>query len=418
MAYREDRDLEFLGQVKSEDLNDLVSVLIYDKDGKNRYFEMLTIKDDYKKYYPDHHRYWKEIAAELQSFGGNTLANMIRLGDGVLYREVLTDVCDRLKCKYDKKASVEEIENSLLMKILSDSLKKMSQEELRKIAESLGMANAEKITPKMLLGSFQAAFIAGGFLSYQLALIVANAVARFILGRGISFAGNIALTRGLSFWAGPIGWVITGLWTLFDIAGTAYRVTIPAVVLVAALRKGQEILKKRYSIAIIGSRSTGKTTILRYLQNGEFIQIDEGTCVEEYYDSFESPIWKCEIQNGVDIGGDFIKKQKELCKDKSLVLFCYNPKDVLENQIAKSEFLQRLQGLEDEKVFFVATHKDLYDGNEMKERIYKFLDSPNMGKYSGILKMDNSFFVNLKDEAETKKMLQEILNNMEGINNE
>ena len=414
MAYREDSDLEFLGQVKSEDLNDLVSVLTYDKDGKKRHFESLTNNDLYKKYYPDHHQYWEDIAAEIQCFGGNTFANAFRLGKGVLYKEVLMDVCDRLKCKYDKKTSVNEIENSLLMKILSDSLKKMSQEELRKLAESFGLANAEKITPEMLLGSFQTAFIAGGFLSYQLALIIANAVANFIFGRGISFAGNIALTRGLSFLAGPIGVVITGLWTVFDLAGAAYRVTIPAVILVAALRRK----KKGYSIAIIGSRSTGKTTLLKYLQKGEFVQIDEGTCVEEYYDSFESPIWKCEIQNGVDIGGDFIKRQKELCKDKNLVLFCYNPKDVLENPTIKSEFLQRLQGLEDEKVFFVATHKDFYDANEMKEKVFKFLGSPNMGKYSDVLKTDNSFFVNLKDETETKKMLQNILNNMEGLNNE
>ena len=198
MAYREDSDLEFLGQVKSEDLNDLVSVLTYDKDGKKRHFESLTNNDLYKKYYPDHHQYWEDIAAEIQCFGGNTFANAFRLGKGVLYKEVLMDVCDRLKCKYDKKTSVNEIENSLLMKILSDSLKKMSQEELRKLAESFGLANAEKITPEMLLGSFQTAFIAGGFLSYQLALIIANAVANFIFGRGISFAGNIALTRGLS----------------------------------------------------------------------------------------------------------------------------------------------------------------------------------------------------------------------------
>jgi uncharacterized protein YaaW (UPF0174 family) len=34
-----------------------------------------------------------------------------------------------------------------------------------------------------------------------------------------------------------IGWVITGLWTAIDIAGAAYRITIPAVIHVAALRQ-------------------------------------------------------------------------------------------------------------------------------------------------------------------------------------
>ena len=36
---------------------------------------------------------------------------------------------------------------------------------------------------------------------------------------------------------GPIGWAITGLWTAIDVAGAAYRVTIPAVIQVAALRQ-------------------------------------------------------------------------------------------------------------------------------------------------------------------------------------
>ncbi|MNH46242.1 hypothetical protein D3C79_1089360 [compost metagenome] len=36
---------------------------------------------------------------------------------------------------------------------------------------------------------------------------------------------------------GPIGWVVTGAWTMVDIASPAYRVTIPAVIQVAALRQ-------------------------------------------------------------------------------------------------------------------------------------------------------------------------------------
>lgn len=35
---------------------------------------------------------------------------------------------------------------------------------------------------------------------------------------------------------GPIGWAITAAWTLIDAGGTAYRVTIPAVIQIASLR--------------------------------------------------------------------------------------------------------------------------------------------------------------------------------------
>ncbi|WQU26960.1 flagellar biosynthesis protein FlgG [Helicobacter pylori] len=37
--------------------------------------------------------------------------------------------------------------------------------------------------------------------------------------------------------AGPIGWVITGTLVSINLAGPAYRVTVPACVLVATLRK-------------------------------------------------------------------------------------------------------------------------------------------------------------------------------------
>ena len=237
MVYREDGDLEFLGQMESADLNDLVLCLIHDRDGAERMTGELLKSELYKKHQPDHHQYWQEIAAEIQCFGANTFATMFRSGKGVLYREVLTDVCSRVKVKFNKDASVNDIENELLMKILSDSLKKMSEEELRQLAGTMGLANSETMTPEILLGTFQLAFVAGGFMSYQLALTVANAVANFLFGRGLALAGNITLSRGLAVLAGPIGLILTGIWTAVDIAGPAYRVTIPAVVLVATLRR-------------------------------------------------------------------------------------------------------------------------------------------------------------------------------------
>ena len=88
-----------------------------------------------------------------------------------------------------------------------------------------------------MVGIFQAVFRAGGFKSYQLTLIIVNAVLKALIGRGLSLAGNAALTRTMAILTGPIGWVITGLWTAIDIAGAAYRVTIPAVIQVAALRQ-------------------------------------------------------------------------------------------------------------------------------------------------------------------------------------
>lgn len=237
MAYKSDSDLEFFKELKSEDMNDLVYCLTHDKDGNSRLTEELTESESYKTNHPEHRKYWSDIAAEIQCFGANTFATLLRGGEGVKYKEVLTDVCKKMKVNFNKDSSVETIEKNLLMKILTDALDKMSTEKLKELAELMGVKNTSGITSQALTGMFLAVFRAGGFKSYQLTLIIVNAVLKALIGRGLSFGGNIILTRTMAVLAGPIGWVITGLWTAIDIAGPAYRVTIPAVIQVAVLRQ-------------------------------------------------------------------------------------------------------------------------------------------------------------------------------------
>jgi uncharacterized protein YaaW (UPF0174 family) len=147
------------------------------------------------------------------------------------------DVCDKMGVNYNKETSTERIETNMLMKILTDAVENMKPEELMELASATGIKNTSGITAQTMTAAFQAIFRAGGFKSYQLTLIIVNAVLKVLIGRGLSFAGNATLTRTISILTGPIGWVITGIWTAVDIAGAAYRVTIPAVIQVAALRQ-------------------------------------------------------------------------------------------------------------------------------------------------------------------------------------
>lgn len=236
MAYRIDSDLEFLSLITSNDLNDLVYCLTHDKDGNTRLTEELTYSDTYKLHYPNHNKYWKLIAAEVQCYGANSIATMFRGGEGVLYREVLQDVCNKLKVNYNNNSKTEIIENNLLLKILTSALEEMSPEDLKELAKEFNISNIN-YSSEALLGAFQAVFNAGGFKSYQLTLIVANTISKVIIGKGLSFATNTALTKTMSILTGPIGWGITGAWTLFDISGPAFRVTLPAVINIAVLRK-------------------------------------------------------------------------------------------------------------------------------------------------------------------------------------
>lgn len=244
MSYKKDNDLEFLQYCDTEDLQILVDYLTKDKDGENRFTEELTYTENYKNYYPHKLQYmWRDIAGELQTFGGNTLANIFR-GGGVPYREILIDVAKKQKVNFHKNASVETIEKNILDSVLEQSIHKMNEDELKVFLRELGIENIKAVGSKGFLAnlaiqSIKHTMVRGGFGTYKLALIVANQVARAVLGRGLTVATNYALTTWLKkvmVFSGPIGWVVSGLWTLLDIAAPAYRVTIPAVIQIAYMR--------------------------------------------------------------------------------------------------------------------------------------------------------------------------------------
>ena len=231
---KDDYDLiPLLRSTSNELLDPLVGYLT--ADGEGRISSELNLTAAYLEHHPDHLKYVDEISAELQLFGGNTIANTVR-DHGVRYAEICRDVAKRLKVNFNETASVENIETQILMKVLEDAWGKMSDEEKRAFLKELGIEHS-KLPNSLPLIAVQAAMRASGFLAYRIAVIVANAVAKIILGRGLTFATNRALTKGLSVLAGPIGLAITALWTAYDLAGPAYRVTIPSVIQVALIRR-------------------------------------------------------------------------------------------------------------------------------------------------------------------------------------
>lgn len=239
MAYREDADLAFLAKCNDEELDTLVAILTTDKNGEIRYTESLTNKDTYKSFHPKHSKYWQEIAEELQTYGANTLASMFRGGKGVAYEKVLAAVCKKIKVNHPKNASVESMERNLLMKLFEDSVERMSTDELKALTEELDIKTKD-FTAHAVTAAIQTLIRTNGLLYYKLALIIANSVAKAVIGRGLTLVGNQAIVRSISKFAGPIGWALTAAWTITDIAGPAYRVTIPAVVQVACLRAKQQ----------------------------------------------------------------------------------------------------------------------------------------------------------------------------------
>lgn len=172
-----------------------------------------------------------EIIDELQRYGGNTFANILRGGKGVCYREILIDVAKKMKVYFNSKSSVEIIEMNLLQKVFIDALENMTDNDLKEVMRDLDIKTTS-IGKQAMIAAIQATIRAGGFASYKIAVIVANAIAKALLGKGLSLAANAAL----SIFTGPIGWAVTVIWTAIDIAGPAYRVTIPAVIQIAYMR--------------------------------------------------------------------------------------------------------------------------------------------------------------------------------------
>ena len=112
MKYIEDKDLNFLRNFNSKELDNLVNILT------KPLTQELTNREMYKEFYPEHSLYIEEILSELQHLGGNTIANVIRK-KGVVYAEILDDVCKALGFKIRNKLSIEEKEE-LLLKVGKD----------------------------------------------------------------------------------------------------------------------------------------------------------------------------------------------------------------------------------------------------------------------------------------------------------
>ena len=213
-----------------EDLAILVDILL-----KKPVTEFLTTHKAYERHSPDRTKYADVIAAEIRDFGGNTFLNLFR-GEGPSYYEITCDVAKKVKAPFKKGQDIETIEESIMLTILERAWEKMTDEEKQVILEAIGKSNKSSAGGFSSM-AFQAVFRTGGFASYQLTVIIANAVVRAVLGRGLSFAANAALTRAMSVAVGPIGWAVTGIWTLVAIAGPSYKVTIPCIVQVAMMRK-------------------------------------------------------------------------------------------------------------------------------------------------------------------------------------
>ena len=206
-----------------------------------------------------------EIVGHLRRMGSNDIATLFR-GEGVSYAEVVCDVGHKVGVKeVAEYNSIEQNEALIIQKFFADALDNMSDEERVALLSSLGIKDynipygaAGLLISQIMLKQF------GGFAIYKMSLVMANVIARAILGAGLSFATNAAISRSIGLLVGPVGWVVSGAWLAIDLAGPAFRKTVPAVVHMAMLR---QIIKNKVNIGIVGEGSSGKDAMLKAVFN-------------------------------------------------------------------------------------------------------------------------------------------------------
>lgn len=232
-----DIDLQFLQHCENEDLRVLCDILMYDNQGKIRYCESLSNSDSYLKCYPNNMKgMWQELANELQKFGGNSILNYMRDGQGPSYEKVLRDVCKRMHVKnLDMNDTVEDIEHKLLITVSAKAIGKFSEEQIRSIMDECKIQGYDYTGQGLL-----AALLALHAVNQRVFVVVIQTVIRMItqilVGRGVAMVGMGIISRCFGALFGPVGWLLLTVWTIWDICGPAYRVTIPAVIQVAYMR--------------------------------------------------------------------------------------------------------------------------------------------------------------------------------------
>lgn len=181
--------------------------------------------------------------------GGNALANLYRGGRGPEYEEVLRDVCAVMKVGVEPGATNVAVEAKMLLELMDRVWASMSptdrqnaiedaQAQLRAADKEAGKVSGSAlwVLPLSALAA-QAGAQLTGFLVYQLAVQVANVLARQMVGYGLALAANAALVRVLAVAIGPLGWIASAGWLAVDLAGPSYKGLAPAVFTIATLRQ-------------------------------------------------------------------------------------------------------------------------------------------------------------------------------------
>ena len=181
----------------------------------------------------------RRLCDEIRLDGSNTLASIFRVREGVAYLEMVRDVADQMKVPYEFSEDETEIEYAILGNVLKQFVEHATGEQREGIEEVLKAAGNE-------FSNLSRDLIRSGLAAGTLALLIkevgAKIVAKIIRDIVVKLATRQAAKEAGKRAAQVAGYAIPLLnvalvaWTIVDIAGPAYRKTVPTVIEIALLR--------------------------------------------------------------------------------------------------------------------------------------------------------------------------------------
>jgi uncharacterized protein YaaW (UPF0174 family) len=184
-----------------------------------------------------------ELVEEIRLDGANSIASMFRGRRGVDYDVVVRDVARKLKLRPGNEDAEALLERQVLDAVMERYLQKASDEERAIIEDELREAlrgakrDASELGKILRRGAWAAGSL-GALVNAVGEQAVAAVVKRIVLATaGRAAAGQAARQAAMvASYAIPLLNVVMVGWVLADIAGPAFRKTVPTVVEIALLR--------------------------------------------------------------------------------------------------------------------------------------------------------------------------------------
>jgi uncharacterized protein YaaW (UPF0174 family) len=209
------------------------------------------------------------VTKEFASAAGHSAMNALRfigVVDQLDYIDVLRDVAKQMKIPIGGK-SVVQLENTIIRKFLSDFYKNLDPRAQKKLLDEIAKQiegeglNATEFLKKAAKAGPAVALMTGNLAGFGIYLAATTALAGIsnALGLGLSFAAYTGLSRFIGAALGPIGIILTSMYTVYAFGEPSYqKKIIPCILIFSSLRS---LIEQKKTSERMKTTSAKKSTL-------------------------------------------------------------------------------------------------------------------------------------------------------------